>query len=809
MNILSDYIRTAIYNIWHNKAYAVFCLFGTALTFVFIVILLQLVHVVTGNEPPLENANRIVGIEYFYGDTGPNHSWNKKYYFNEPDVIQLSSLVQGYECYGISHIESVNPTINGQLKTVVVNFVNPDYWQVKGFNFIKGRPFTEKDYSRSKPVAVIKESNARKYFGSPSQAMGKEIEFQGNIYQIIGIVEDFSLLAADEWSGIWAPHKYNKGVPSGWMNYAVEYLFPKKKPVNEMKENVLRAVKHHLEGQGKEIVEPAKLQTNREQIIEKLGDTNRFRYGITGIILVLLIIPAINIVTLNMANARKHAEEIAVRKALGASKSLIFFQLMSETILLVLFGTLLGFFLSFPALHIIESCFLDYGTGEGAKLLGEMDYGVILWGVFPISLLFSFMAGGVPAWKVIRLNVAEALKGKTGDEKLIHKNQGFIGIYIEQALVFIALMICGVSIFKKVELYRMPGMLDTDNTLIFGYAASAQNENFNWDDVKNAMSNMKAINEELKTKNYIEGISKNNNMLPYGASSDGMTFTIEANGKRMQVDFMAADEDAFKVLKPTMDEGKWFSDDDYKNPPSIITRQLADSIKWVKTIGQTIKLPLSDSYSINTQVTGVVSGIKKDVFEKSKMGFIIPASLFAQFAMTASGYYCVRLTGSNEKDNFTNEYYSLFKKRIGTNTCVEPVVSDLDRYKMEQIIKNTSDLIAQTVPTVFFLIFGFIGSLGLFWLNTKKRIRELALRRAVGSTKMQIFNKVLYESLFLTLLAALPGIVLSFFIYDFRAIEIMGIGASLLIMLLFSVFSAWYPAYKSSGISPAESLHYE
>jgi ABC-type antimicrobial peptide transport system permease subunit len=128
---------------------------------------------------------------------------------------------------------------------------------------------------------------------------------------------------------------------------------------------------------------------------------------------------------------------------------------------------------------------------------------------------------------------------------------------------------------------------------------------------------------------------------------------------------------------------------------------------------------------------------------------------------------------------------------------------------MEQIIKNTSDLIAQTVPAVFFLIFGFIGSLGLFWLNTKKRIRELALRRAVGSTKTQIFNQVLYESLILTLLAALPGVVLSFFIYDFRVTEIIGIGASLLIMLLFSVFCAWYPAYKASMISPAESLHYE
>jgi hypothetical protein len=438
MNAFSNCIRTAIYNISHNKTYALFSLLGTAFTFVFIIILLQLVHIVTGNEPPLENADRTIRIEWFYGDTGPDHAWNKKYYLNEPDVIQLGNTVQGYEIYGISHTESINPLINGQLKTVTVNFVNPGYWQVKGFNFIAGRPFTDEDYSASTPVAVIKENNARKYFGSPFEAMDKELEFQGNTYRIIGVVEDFSVLSADEWSGIWVPHKYNKGIPSGWMNYAIEYLFPETMSPDEMTDNVWRAVKYHFDQQEKEIIEPTELRTSRKLIAEKLGG-NLLRYGVIVILLTLLIIPAINIVTLNTANADKRSGETAIQRALGASKSQAFFQIMLETVLLVLLGTLLGLLLSFPVLNVIENYFLDYGTGEDSKLLGRMDYGVFLLGVLPVSVVFAFMTGAIPAAKISRCNISSSLKGDTGEimSQPTNKNRGFMGIYIEQVLIFV------------------------------------------------------------------------------------------------------------------------------------------------------------------------------------------------------------------------------------------------------------------------------------------------------------------------------------------------------------------------------------
>ena len=55
----------------------------------------------------------------------------------------------------------------------------------------------------------------------------------------------------------------------------------------------------------------------------------------------------------------------------------------------------------------------------------------------------------------------------------------------------------------------------------------------------------------------------------------------------------------------------------------------------------------------------------------------------------------------------------------------------------------------------------------------------------------------------------IPGLLLSFFIYEFTAPEIIGIGSTIVFMLLFAIFSAWYPAYQVSKINPAEAIKYE
>ncbi|MCC8062667.1 MAG: ABC transporter permease [Rikenellaceae bacterium] len=407
MKQLSGYLRSALYNIRHNKAYAAFCILGSALTFVFIIILLQLAYVISNDAPPLTNSSRVVQI----GEDFTNRSGESIDGLTLRGVVQMRDLVEGYETYAISHNESGILQVNDQVRSVLVNFINSDYWQVNDFEFIAGRPFTKEDYAAAKPVAMIKQANARAYFGN-EPAVGREVEFQGNTYEIIGEVADFSFLT-NEYASLWVPYKYNKYLPSGMTSYTISYLFPEQMPETVMKQNVARALQFYFQQANEDVeIDPGKMMTQKEVRLSQFGD-RMLTYGIGLIILLLMIIPAVNIVTLSIADANAQATEIAIRRAMGATRMNTFIQKMSEHFILVMVGMLLGLVLVYPTISIVETIFLDVMTGEGVRMFGRMNYWIILYEVLPLCIFFSLISGGIPAYLISKRNIADTLKGGT------------------------------------------------------------------------------------------------------------------------------------------------------------------------------------------------------------------------------------------------------------------------------------------------------------------------------------------------------------------------------------------------------------
>ncbi|WP_071135377.1 ABC transporter permease [Millionella massiliensis] len=405
MKQLSGYLRTGLYNIRHNTAYAVFCIFGTALTFVFIIILLQLSYIINNDTPPLSNSHRIIRI----GDKFVDRSGQSIDGLMLPGILQMRDLVKDYEVFAITHTENGVLQANDRIKPGLVNFINSNYWQVYNFEFIDGRPFTQEDYAAATPVAVIKESYARACFGAQT-AVGQNVEFQGNTYQIVGVVADCSFFAND-FSSMWVPYKYNKYVPSGVTSYTVLYLFPEQMLTSVMKQNVTRALQYYFE-LAETNVDPDSLQirTLKEEQMVRFGD-RAITYGTGLVILLLLIIPAINIVSLSVANANTQATEIAIRRALGASQKSIFVQKISEHFLLVILGMILGWILVYPTISLFETKILSAMSVEGVTLLGSMNYWIILYEILPLCMLFSLLSGGIPAYKISRQNIAYTLKG--------------------------------------------------------------------------------------------------------------------------------------------------------------------------------------------------------------------------------------------------------------------------------------------------------------------------------------------------------------------------------------------------------------
>lgn len=171
------------------------------------------------------------------------------------------------------------------------------------------------------------------------------------------------------------------------------------------------------------------------------------------------------------------------------------------------------------------------------------------------------------------------------------------------------------------------------------------------------------------------------------------------------------------------------------------------------------------------------------------------------------GEFCINVK-EGYKDELIGEFLRQFKKII-SDSNVEPVMVDMDRMQKIQLIDNLFLVAVMAIPTLFFLIFAFIGTFGLFWLNSKRKRTEYALRLAIGSSKKCLLLYVVTESVLVTLLAILPGLILIILLYGLNPFVIISILISCSVLLMFSIFSSWLPAYKTSTINPANVLHYE
>ena len=116
----------------------------------------------------------------------------------------------------------------------------------------------------------------------------------------------------------------------------------------------------------------------------------------------MLIIPVLNIILLSMANTCVQVCEIGLKRALGAGRFSIFMSILVENLILVVLGTLGGIMLVMPICNFIDRLFL---------ILPELDWNVILLIVFPLSVLFSLLSGGIPAYLIVRRTILDMLKG--------------------------------------------------------------------------------------------------------------------------------------------------------------------------------------------------------------------------------------------------------------------------------------------------------------------------------------------------------------------------------------------------------------
>ena len=404
MNRLKNYIMPALYNIRHNLSFSLFYVLGTAMSFVFIAIALQVLYSFIGNVPPVDKGDRIVSFGSFEDKGGRSHGINAFY------TETLIKNIKGCEMYARWHIEDCDIFVDNGMVSQCVNYVNADYWKVFRFKFIEGRAFSQQEYENKQPVAVINQMMAKALFRGEN-AVGRKIEIQKVSYTITGVVENISFFTTLIADGFWLSDQFNTFTPSGSSYYHLEVLFPSAFPIAEAKREVAQAVKAYFDARRIKVdISAEKMKTRKEVVMQEVG-LDILSYGIPVIVLLLLVVPAINIVTLSISNSNRRSEEIAIRRAIGASRPVLFSYIVVENVILVLAGIVVGLLLFSPVVYGIEYlCFEDSLLGN-VSFLTQLNFMVILCGVLPLSILFTLLVSMFPAFVTLRKNMAEVLKG--------------------------------------------------------------------------------------------------------------------------------------------------------------------------------------------------------------------------------------------------------------------------------------------------------------------------------------------------------------------------------------------------------------
>jgi putative ABC transport system permease protein len=408
--MLKNYFKIAIAVLRRRKFFTAISLFGISFTLTILMILTAFIDKVVGDNYPDKKRDRSLYITRLEEDGKENmSSAQPSFYLLNHYAGSLKTPVK----IGISSgFNGTNTYVNNKKIAVNYKYTNADYWDILEYNFVEGKAFNKQQVENAEKVAVISIDMKNAYFGDESSVVGKYIEADNVKYRVCGVVKNVPITSYMTYSDIYLPYTVsktdynNKGYQGG---YTGVLLANSKSDLPKMRDEYEQMVRR-LPMESKDFDH---IYSHADTYVTAYLDTGSETksgvvFALTAIGLfafILMLLPTLNLVNINISRIMERSSEIGVRKAFGASSKTLVYQFIVENIILTLLGGLIGVVLSIIILKIINSENLI------ANLELSLNPTVLFIGLL-ICLVFGFLSGVYPAWRMSKLNVVTALKAQ-------------------------------------------------------------------------------------------------------------------------------------------------------------------------------------------------------------------------------------------------------------------------------------------------------------------------------------------------------------------------------------------------------------
>jgi putative ABC transport system permease protein len=413
--MLKNYFKIAIAVLKRRKFFTFISLFGISFSLTILIVISAFINNSVSADYPDTNRDRslyitYVGLKKMLPDGSNNWNGSGTFYFLNHYTGMLKTPVK----VAISSRPfPTNTYVNNKKLVISEKYTNAVYWDVLNYNFLEGKSYTKQQIDNGEHVAVISEELKNSYFGDVPSVVGKYIEADNVKYRVAGVVKNVAITNMYVFADLYLPYTVSKA------NYKDESL------IGDYNAILLANSKDDLpkiKTEFDEIVSRIPLSKDWDLLIAHAdsyletftrlvfgGDkqTNSgfgyFVLAATVLALFFLLLPTLNLVNINTSRILERSSEIGVRKAFGASSKTLVLQFIVENIILTLLGGFISIILSSIILQGINSSNLLQNTEL------TINVTVVVYAIIA-CLVFGFLSGVYPAWRMSRMQVVNALK---------------------------------------------------------------------------------------------------------------------------------------------------------------------------------------------------------------------------------------------------------------------------------------------------------------------------------------------------------------------------------------------------------------
>ena len=712
-------------------------------------------------------------------------------------------------------------TGTGEAEKVHANMVSADFFSILGVRLALGREFSrDEDRLGAAPVAVITSGFWKRKFGSAQDIVGSHVALDGTDYTIVGVLPAAFHLSFGNLQDA------DVFVPIGQWN---DVLFRDRDSgmgmdaIGRLKPGVtLAQARADMSGISGRLAATypqtnvgvgATLMPLKEAMV---GEIKPFLLVLFAAVGFVLLIACVNVANLLLARSTVRAREFAIRSALGASRSRVIRQLLTESVLLSVVGGGLGLLIS------------AWGTQAAVSLLPQhlpraeqigFDGRVFIFAA-AISIISGILFGLAPALRTSQPGLQTGLReGGRGMSRARHRAQG-IFVAVEMAMAMVLLISAGLMIRSLARLWSIDPGFSPRHVATFevGLAPAMQSQ-----PPAAIRATLLQLRDTIASVPGVESVSLLRGAVPMLGDSDD-PFWIEgrptplANSDKPWGLWYEVEPDYLQVMGIPLERGRFFTSQDTERSPRVVVIDEDLALKYFPgqdPIGQ----HLVDDYVGPAEIVGVVRHV-------NQWGLQDNQGLHAEF------YIPFRQIPDRFISRAARNVTVFIRSKQQPLALVEPIRQAIEQMNSEQVmyqVRSYDEVVASSIAAQRFsmvllgtfaalaLLLSSIGIYGVISYLVSQRTREIGIRIALGAPRSEILRMILGHGANMALVGVALGLAGALALTRLMSSLLFGVSATdpptflgvACLLTLVALAACYIPARRATRVDPIIALRYE